>query len=155
MDEVEAADLKTLALSRPPLTEAALLELMAYQRALADHPGAGSPDLAAAHQAALEKTKLSPDEVDQWSGVVREYCGKRWTAGLLARRRQELEARKAQGPLTPQDEAKLAGLLKEGARAGDLTAIERRYGAAAFALLEKHEAALLALHERLRTLSCY
>lgn len=155
MDEVEAADLKTLALSRPPLTEATLRELMAYQRAVIVSCVAGPRDLAAARQAAMKETRLSPDAVEQWSSVVREYCGKRWTARVLERRRQELEARGAQGALPPGDEAKLAALRKEGARVADLTAMRVRYGAAAFALLEANEDALLALHERLRALSCF
>lgn len=155
MDDVEVADLKTLALSRPPLTEATLRELMAYQEALLEGCTHPARDLAGAHQAALAKTSLSAKELDLWSGVVREYCGKRWTARLLERRRAELEAKKAQGPLTPAEEAKLEGIRKEGAKATDLSPMRLRYGEAAFALLGAHEEALLSLHERLRALSCF
>lgn len=155
MDAVDAADLKTLALSRPPLTEETLQELMAYQRALIHAHAQGPGDLARAHEAALEKSKLKPRDIDLWSGVLREYCGKRWTARQLDVRKTQLEARKAERPLPPPDAAKLAALLKERSRVGDLSAMKLRYGAKAFALLQAHEEELLSLHERLRALSCF
>lgn len=155
MDEVEAADLKTLALSRPPLTEETLQELMAYQRALIEASTFQKGNLAAGHHAGLRATKLSQKDVELWLNVLREYCGKRWTARLLEQRQAELEARKAQAPLPPQDAAKLANIVKERARVSDLSALRMRYGDAAFELLRRHEDELLALHERLRALSCF
>lgn len=155
MDPVEAADLKTLALSRPPLTEERLQELMAYQRALIDAGRFQKGNLAAAHQTALAHTRLDVKDVELWTNVIREYCGKRWTQRLLDQRQAELEAKKAQGPLSPKDAAKLQGIQKERFRTGDLTALRVRYGEAAFSLLQQHEEALLELHEQLRALSCF
>jgi hypothetical protein len=155
MDDVEAADLKTLALSRPPLTEDRLQQLMAYQRALIEAGAFHKGNLAAAHQAALGHTTLDVADIELWTNVAREYCGKRWTLRLLERRQAELEAQKAMGPLSGQDAAKLTGIQKERFRVGDLTPLRVRYGDAAFALLQAHEEELLALHEKLRALSCF
>jgi hypothetical protein len=138
VSEIDPGDIKSLAMARPQVTREALDALVGYQRGKLAANDAPVP-------ATLERGRL---EVLQ--ALVRDYCGRRWTARKLEARRQELLAQKASGPLSPKDAEKLAAAEKERARVNDLSLLEARYGKEALDLLREREDELLELHEQLR-----
>jgi hypothetical protein len=125
-------------MGRPQVTREALEALVAYQKT-----GLATND--ARLPAGIERGRL---EVLQ--AMVRDFCGRRWTAKRLEARRAELLAKKAQGQLTAKEAEKLEAADKESARVSDLGPLEARYGKDALDLLREREDELLALHEQLR-----
>jgi hypothetical protein len=134
----DADEINTLAMGRPQVTREALDALVAYQRAALAANDARLP-------AGIERGRL---EVLQ--AMVRDYCGRRWTAKRLESRRAELSAKKAAGQLTAKEAEKLEAAEKESARVSDLGQLEARYGKDALDLLKEREDELLSLHEQLR-----
>lgn len=146
MNDLEAADLKTLALARPEVTDEVLDRLMAYQLALVEalesaralHPSDG---LVRARREAEDATGIRAGELELLAAAVRAFCARRWTLHALEKKRGAMA-----------DPERAATLEKELARVGDLSDLDARFGAEAVERLLGKEADLLAVQERLRTL---
>jgi len=147
-EDFQAADVKTLRLSAPGVTDERLDQLLAFQRAwLEAVKRHGKDGLALAQKEALEGTELPARLLGELEAMVRDFCGKRWSGRVLAKRFQELSAKQQQGLLTPSEAAKLARLEEERPTLEALPALDRRYGREAVALLCAREEELLTLHQ--------
>jgi hypothetical protein len=158
------ADLRTIKLAAPAVTDEALTRFLKYQRALLDQGVAQANAtgwegrMAFAHAAALRESGMGASELGPLSAVCADFCAKRWAARELAGRREEAERHVAQakrkGVAVPEREFEvLEAIEKERPRLEDLRPLEQRYGAEAVALLKAREDELLELHRALATAS--
>ena len=158
------ADVRTIKLAAPAVTDEALTRFLKYQRALLEHESAhaGTPGwegrMAFAHSAALRASGLEAGELGPLSAVCADFCAKRWAARELGARREEAERRiasaKRRGVVVPEHEFEvLESIEKERPRLEDLRPLEQRYGETTVALLRAREDELLELHRALATAS--
>jgi len=147
-EDLQAADMKTLRLATPIVTNERLDKLVAFQRAwLEAVKRHGKDGLAAAQQEALAGAGLPARELGELEAIVRDYCGKRWTMRVLEKRYRELDAKQKQGTLTDVETEKLERLQDEMHKIDPLPGLERRYGHEAVAIIAAREEELIELHQ--------
>jgi hypothetical protein len=169
VDDLAAADDRTLRMAAPELTAERLERFIIFERAwleqakrvsgaLMDTPSVWEATLSAAHDEALKQSGLSAAEFSQLDALCRDFCGRRRISGELERHLAEtkdrLDRAKAQGSTPSQKDVETAQRLSEEiARRKDAAALERRYGEQAVRLLTERAEELAHLHEELlRTL---
>lgn len=141
----DLADLKTLKLASFELTEDALERFLAFQRALLSWSPGGQPGgpeferrLALADAEARQASGLDAALLSRIEALCADFCGRRWTARELARRRERAVS---------QNEPELAARLsRELARLEDLSLLEQRHGRQTVERLRAREEQLLELH---------
>lgn len=142
------SDVKTLRLANAAVDEAALEQFLRYQDALiealtqrrgSDWAGA----FAFAHASALQRSGLTDGVEHRLRALVADFAGRRSAA-------HEVRAKlSAASTLTA---AQRAWAEREAARLDDLADFVARYGEGTAALLQKHEARVVELHQRLARL---
>jgi hypothetical protein len=149
------ADLRTLRLATPELNAARIEKFLAYQRRLAKVELTGSAHaFSHAHEHALEGTGLSAREVAALEAVVRDYCGRRWTALQLEQRlanaKRDVDAALQAGRQPDKRDLRVIDRVpQELPGVSDLSRLERRYGAELIGLLRARESELIALHREI------
>jgi hypothetical protein len=137
-DLMDLADLKTLALARPHVTQERLDQFIAYQRHLLS---AASLPLDRAHAQALEASGLPSRELPAVMAVCREFAGQRSTAQTVRERQYEARAR--------GDEETADSFNGQLQRLHAPLYWHQRYGEELTGLLEGREDELVALHRAL------
>jgi hypothetical protein len=141
-EDLAAADDRTLRLAAPALSQEKLAAFIAYQRALASR--LEILDLTSAHQEAQRDCPLDRGDLSRIEAMARAFCINRLGHSELVKRRAALAARPVRDA-EDEKESKLSDAIR--AREADLTALGRRYGREAVALLLEREAELLELYE--------
>lgn len=145
--DLSFADDKTLRLAMAPLSEEELANLRRFEEAYLAHAehDHGPEALARAHQEAMKVVgDMKPKRVEQGLALLRLFCGKRYTVHRL---RAKVPVLEAAGDEKEEVRLKVLEELERLERETDTLA--RRFGPETVALLRRHEAELLALHNRL------
>lgn len=145
--DLSFADDKTLRLAMAPLTEEELAALKRFEETYLAHGEhtQGAEALAKAHQEAVKEVgDMKPKRLEQGLALLRLFCGKRYTVHRL---RAKVPVLEAAGPEKEEVLLKLHDELDRLERETDTLA--RRFGQETLDLLRRHEAELLALHNRL------
>ena len=147
------ADLRTLRLSNPPLSEEVLDRFLSYQQALADflRNSRTLEARAGAHRQALAASGIEAGDVGPVASVCAQFCAKRSTARRIAELRAGLverigSARAARGEAAARDLEALERIDAQRAHVEDLGPLERRYGHEEVARLVAREERLVSLH---------
>jgi hypothetical protein len=145
--DLSFADDKTLRLAMAPLSEEELGRLKRFEETYLAHGenSQGAEALARAHQEAVKVVgDMKPKRLEQGLALLRLFCGKRYTVHRL---RAKVPVLEAAGP--EKEEVRLKVLEELDRLEQETNTLARRFGQETIDLLRRHEAELLALHNRL------